>query len=121
LHWQRAWPADVFEPIALLLACWGKNYFEDPAVPRAPSWSLPIRPASRRLTSPPRGAGARAPAADTVRWARLGADAAEGVGAAVRILLDLEPKELIFAAFDINVIRRYFTEFDDALPPIWRA
>ncbi len=27
-----------------------------------------------------------------------------------------EPKELIFAAFDIDVIRRYFPAFDDALP-----
>jgi hypothetical protein len=56
------------------------------------------------------------PAADAERWARLGAHAAEGVEAAIRFLLDREPKELIFAAFDIDVIRRYFPEFDDALP-----
>jgi len=34
----------------------------------------------------------------------------------MRFLLDREPKELVFAAFDIDVIRRYFAEFDDALP-----
>jgi len=34
----------------------------------------------------------------------------------MRFLLDREPKELIFAAFDIEVIRRYLPEFDDALP-----
>ena len=31
-------------------------------------------------------------------------------------LIDREPKEAILAAFDIDVIRRYFPEFDDAFP-----
>ena len=56
------------------------------------------------------------PAADAARWARLGADPAQGVDAAMRFLLDREPKESILAAFDIDVIRRYFPEYDDALP-----
>ena len=34
----------------------------------------------------------------------------------MRFLLDREPKESILAAFDIDVIRRYFPEFDEALP-----
>ena len=55
------------------------------------------------------------PAADVARWGKLGADPAEGVAAAMRFLLDREPKESILAAFDIDVIRRYFPEFDDAL------
>ena len=44
------------------------------------------------------------------------AKASAGVEAAMRFLLDRGPKELIFAAFDIDVIRRYFPEFDDAHP-----
>jgi hypothetical protein len=55
-------------------------------------------------------------AADVARWAKLGADPARGVEAAMRFLLDREPKESILAAFDIDVIRRYFPEFDEALP-----
>ena len=31
-------------------------------------------------------------------------------------LLDREPKESILGAFDINVVRRYFPEFDKAFP-----
>ena len=50
------------------------------------------------------------------RSASVPAKASAGVQAAMRFLLDREPKELIFAAFDIDVIRRYFPEFDDALP-----
>ena len=34
----------------------------------------------------------------------------------MRFLLDREPKESILGAFDMGVIRRYFPEFDDALP-----
>jgi hypothetical protein len=56
------------------------------------------------------------PAADVARWAKLGADPRKGVEAAMRFLLDREPKESILAAFDIDVIRRYFPEFDEALP-----
>ncbi len=56
------------------------------------------------------------PAADAARWARLGADPARGVEAAMRFLLDRESKESILGAFDIDVIRRYFAEFDAALP-----
>ncbi len=56
------------------------------------------------------------PAADAARWARLGADPARGVEAAMRFLLDRESKESILGAFDIDVIRRYFPEFDEALP-----
>ena len=56
------------------------------------------------------------PPADAARWARLGADPARGVEAAMRFLLDRERKESILGAFDIDVIRRYFPEFDDALP-----
>jgi hypothetical protein len=56
------------------------------------------------------------PAADVARWGKVGADPAQGVAAAMRFLLDREPKESILAAFDIDVIRRYFPEFDAALP-----
>ena len=56
------------------------------------------------------------PPADVARWGKLGADPAQGVAAAMRFLLDREPKESILAAFDIDVIRRYFPEFDEALP-----
>jgi hypothetical protein len=56
------------------------------------------------------------PAAITARWAELGAEPATGVEAAMSFLLDREPKESILAAFDIDVIRRYFPEFDEALP-----
>ncbi len=56
------------------------------------------------------------PAADAARWAKLGAEPANGVEAAMRFLLDREPKESILAGFDIDVIRRYFPEFDEALP-----
>jgi hypothetical protein len=34
----------------------------------------------------------------------------------MRFLIDREPKESIMSAFDTNVVRRYFPEFDDALP-----
>jgi hypothetical protein len=53
---------------------------------------------------------------DAARFARLGADPARAVEAAMAFLLDREPKESILGAFDINVIRRYFPEFDKALP-----
>jgi len=53
---------------------------------------------------------------DAARWARLGAEPARCVEAAMRFLLDREPKESILAAFDMGVIRRYFPEFDDAFP-----
>jgi hypothetical protein len=50
------------------------------------------------------------------RWARLGADPLRSVEAVMRFLLDREPKESILSAFDTEVVRRYFPEFDDALP-----
>jgi hypothetical protein len=53
---------------------------------------------------------------DARRWAELGAEPARGVEAVMRFLIDREPKESILSAFDTNVVRRYFPEFDDALP-----
>lgn len=53
---------------------------------------------------------------DAARFAKLGADPARATEAAMAFLLDREPKELILRAFDIHVIRRYFPEFDQALP-----
>ena len=53
---------------------------------------------------------------DAARWAKLGANPAHGVEAAMRFLLDREPKESILGAFDTRVIRRYFPEFDAAFP-----
>jgi hypothetical protein len=50
------------------------------------------------------------------RWATLGAEPAGCVAAVMRFLLDREPKESILSAFDTNVVRRYFPEFDDAFP-----
>jgi hypothetical protein len=50
------------------------------------------------------------------RWAKLGAEPSHCVEAAIRFLIDREPKESILRAFDISVIRRYFPEFDDAFP-----
>ena len=38
------------------------------------------------------------------------------VEAAMRFLLDREPKESILSQFDISVIGRYFPEFDASLP-----
>lgn len=55
-------------------------------------------------------------AGDAARWASLGAEPARCVDAAMRFLLDREPKESILDAFDISVIRRYFPDFDDAFP-----
>ena len=55
-------------------------------------------------------------AEDAGRWAKLGAGPAHCVEAAMRFLLDREPKESILATFDMRVIRRYFPEFDDAFP-----
>jgi hypothetical protein len=48
------------------------------------------------------------------RWAKLGAEPSDCVEAAMRFLVDREPKETILSAFDMRVIRRYFAEFDDA-------
>jgi hypothetical protein len=53
---------------------------------------------------------------DAARWANLGAAPPACVEAAMRFLLDREPKESILGAFDMGVIRRYFPEFDDAFP-----
>jgi hypothetical protein len=53
---------------------------------------------------------------DAAQFAKLGADPARAVEAAMAFLLDREPKESILGAFDINVIRRYFPEFDKAFP-----
>ncbi len=50
------------------------------------------------------------------RWAKLGAEPSRCVEAVMRFLLDREPKESILSAFDTNVVRRYFPEFDDAFP-----
>lgn len=50
------------------------------------------------------------------RWAKLGAESSHFVEAAMRFLLDRESKESIFSSFDMRDIRRYFPEFDDALP-----
>ncbi len=50
------------------------------------------------------------------RWAKLGAGPRRCVEAVMRFLLDREPKESILSAFDTDVVRRYFPEFDDALP-----
>lgn len=40
----------------------------------------------------------------------------ELIDAAVRFLLDRESKDSILARFDINVIARYFPDFEHALP-----
>jgi hypothetical protein len=45
-----------------------------------------------------------------------GAAPADCVAAAVRFLLDREPKEAILARFDLTVIGRYFPGFEAALP-----
>ena len=50
------------------------------------------------------------------RWAKLGAEPSDCVKAAMRFLVDREPRESILSAFDMRVIRRYFPEFDDAFP-----
>jgi hypothetical protein len=50
------------------------------------------------------------------RWGKLGAEPCACVKTAMRFLVDREPKESILSAFDMRVIRRYFLEFDDALP-----
>jgi hypothetical protein len=50
------------------------------------------------------------------RWAKLGAEPSHCVEAAMRFLLEREPKESILGAFDMGVIRRYFPDFDDAFP-----
>ena len=55
-------------------------------------------------------------AGEAERWAKLGAKPFDCVEAAMRFLLDREPKDSILGAFDMGVIRRYFPEFDDALP-----
>ena len=53
---------------------------------------------------------------DKARFAKLGAEPARALEAAMAFLLDREPKESILRAFDIAVIRRYFPEFDEAFP-----
>jgi hypothetical protein len=55
-------------------------------------------------------------AEDAARFAKLGAEPPRCVEAAMRFLIDREPKEAILSAFDIRLIRRYFPEFDDAFP-----
>jgi hypothetical protein len=55
-------------------------------------------------------------AEDAAHWAKLGADPPHCVEAAMRFLTDREPKEAILSKFDIQVIRRYFPDFDDAFP-----
>jgi hypothetical protein len=53
---------------------------------------------------------------DEARFAEIGADPSRAVEAAMAFLLDREPKESILGVFDIDVIRRYFGEFDRAFP-----
>jgi hypothetical protein len=53
---------------------------------------------------------------DAARFARLGAEPARCAEAAMRFLLDREPKESILGTFDMRDVRRYFPEFDDAFP-----
>ncbi len=55
-------------------------------------------------------------AEDAAAFAKLGADPSHCVEAAMRFLVDHEPKEAILSAFDIRVIRRYFPDFDHAFP-----
>jgi hypothetical protein len=55
-------------------------------------------------------------AEDAARFAKLGVEPPRCVEAAMRFLIDREPKEAILGAFDFDVIRRYFPEFDDAFP-----
>lgn len=50
---------------------------------------------------------------DTARFAAF--EPQRIVEAAMRFLLDREPKESILGAFDTSVIRRYFPEYDRAL------
>ena len=50
------------------------------------------------------------------RWAKLGGGPRRCVEAVMRFLLDREPKESVLSAFDTEVVRRYFPEFDDAFP-----
>jgi hypothetical protein len=56
------------------------------------------------------------PAEDADRYAASGVGLDRCVEAAMAFLLDREPKESILGAFDIQVIRRYFPEFDEAFP-----
>jgi hypothetical protein len=53
---------------------------------------------------------------DATHWVKLGAKPLLCIEAAMRFLLDREPKDSILGAFDMGVIRRYFPEFGDALP-----
>jgi hypothetical protein len=53
---------------------------------------------------------------ELARWTRLASEPSRCVEAVMRFLLDREPKESIMNAFDMRVVRRYFPEFDDALP-----
>ena len=53
---------------------------------------------------------------DVARFAEIGADPSHAVEAAMAFLLDREPKESILGVFDIDVIRRYFAEFDRTFP-----
>ena len=55
-------------------------------------------------------------AAEAQSWTKLGAAPSRCVEAMMRFLLDRESKESILSAFDTNVVRRYFPEFDDAFP-----
>ena len=50
------------------------------------------------------------------RWSRLGAEPSRCVEAAMRFLVDRDPREAILSAFDMRAVRRYFPEFDDAFP-----
>jgi hypothetical protein len=53
---------------------------------------------------------------DAVRYAASGLEPQRCVEAAMAFLLDRGPKESILGAFDIQVIRLYFPEFDEAFP-----
>ena len=53
---------------------------------------------------------------DAAYFAELGADPARSIEAAMRFLLEREPKEAILGAFDIRIIGRYFPEFESEFP-----
>ena len=50
------------------------------------------------------------------RWKKLDAAPSRCVEAAMRFVMDREPKESILNAFDTNGVRRYFPRLDDAFP-----
>jgi hypothetical protein len=59
-------------------------------------------------------------ARETLDRLASGHKAEDIVEAAFKFLLDREPKESILKRFDINVIARYFPEFEQELPKYLR-